>query len=628
MLEREIINAFNGAATGIAIADRQGRFVQTNAAYRALLGYTEEELQWLDFLTVTHPDDRLLNQEENAAMLSGERRSAVLEKRYVRKDGSLVWGRLSLSALRDDNQAITGLIAIVEDITEAKQALARQVETERSMATLVANLPGVVYRCRFNDQWTMHYLSASVQALTGYEPCDLLYDARVAYGNLIHPADRPGVSAEVEQAIADDRPFQMEYRLRHADGSYRWVWEQGRAVRAEPDAALWLEGYITDIDAQKTAEARLQEAQRQASAILRSVGEGIYGIDMGGNITFVNPAAARLLGWSAGQMLGKNAHELMHYQFADGAPFPADACPVHATLRDGKSRQITDGCFFRADGTAFPVEYVASPIVSEAGDIVGAVISFSDIGARLALEEQVRKSQRLESIGQLTGGIAHDFNNLLTVILGNAELLEEMCEANPAARKLATMVLGAAERGAQLTQALLAFARKQPLAPRSVDLRERLDASLTLLQRTLGEHIQLTCAAADNLPRVLIDAVQLDSALLNLAINARDAMPMGGALSFNANQYLLSPEQAAQFELRPGAYVRLDVTDQGEGIPAEHLPRLFEPFFTTKETGRGTGLGLPMVYGFLRQSGGHVVISSRVGQGTTVSLYLPTAPDE
>ncbi|MGE4370916.1 MAG: ATP-binding protein [Burkholderiaceae bacterium] len=125
----------------------------------------------------------------------------------------------------------------------------------------------------------------------------------------------------------------------------------------------------------------------------------------------------------------------------------------------------------------------------------------------------------------------------------------------------------------------------------------------------------------------LIDSVQLDSALLNLAINARDAMPMGGALSFNANQYLLSPEQASQFELRPGAYVRLDVTDQGEGIPAEHLPRLFEPFFTTKETGRGTGLGLPMVYGFLRQSGGHVVISSRVGQGTTVSLYLPTAPD-
>lgn len=240
------------------------------------------------------------------------------------------------------------------------------------------------------------------------------------------------------------------------------------------------------------------------------------------------------------------------------------------------------------------------------------------------LNQRLLQSQRLEAIGQLTGGVAHDFNNLLTVVLGNAELLAEQSRGDPLREPLARMIVEAGQRGASLTQQLLAFARKQPLAPSAVDMNQLVAGMDALLRRTLGEHIEIEVVRGAGLWPAMVDAAQLESALLNLCLNARDAMPGGGKLTLETANAAFDAAYARQHaDLTAGQYVMLAVSDTGSGIPAQHLARVFEPFFTTKAKGKGTGLGLAMVYGFMKQSAGHVTIYSEPGHGTTVKLYLP-----
>jgi signal transduction histidine kinase/CheY-like chemotaxis protein len=242
------------------------------------------------------------------------------------------------------------------------------------------------------------------------------------------------------------------------------------------------------------------------------------------------------------------------------------------------------------------------------------------------LNSRLMQSQRMEAIGQLTGGVAHDFNNLLTVVLGNADLLVEMSADDPMRRQLAEMIGTAAQRGAALTQQLLAFARKQPLDPSVVDVNQRVAALDPMLRRTLGEHIEIELVRGAGLWPAMVDPAQLENALLNLCLNARDAMPGGGKLTLETANVALDQRYADQHaDVAPGQYVMLAISDTGSGIPAELLSRVFEPFFTTKEKGRGTGLGLAMVYGFAKQSAGHVSIYSEPGHGSTVKLYLPRA---
>ena len=243
---------------------------------------------------------------------------------------------------------------------------------------------------------------------------------------------------------------------------------------------------------------------------------------------------------------------------------------------------------------------------------------------RIRVEEQLAHAQRLESVGQLTGGIAHDFNNLLTVISGNLQILEDELADRPAAREIVGNALRAAGRGADLTHKLLVFARRQRLAPRASDPHKLLEELASMLRRTLGESVQLAIHVAAGVAPVFADPAQLESALVNLALNARDAMPRGGELTLTVEQRLVAGDEA-NAELKPGHYVVFGVRDTGLGMAKEVLARAFEPFFTTKEVGKGSGLGLSMVYGFAKQSGGHVQVRSKLGYGTGVELYLPTA---
>ena len=487
----------------------------------------------------------------------------------------------------------------------------------------LANLPGMVYRCRNDAYWTMLFVSEAVERLTGYRAEELLGNRTVAYADLVFPNDVALVNEKVREGLEKGGHFNLEYRICRADGEIRWVWEQGNALPNPNGDILLLEGYITDITKRKTAELRLSQMQRQSAVILQSVTEGIHGIDREGRLMFVNAAALSMLGYTSEEMLGKQSHALVHHHRKNGALYPITECPVFKTLRDGRVRRVDEDYFFRKDGSAFAVEYVVSPTVDFSGMVTGAVVSFSDITQRLGLEEQLLQAQRMDALGQLTGGIAHDFNNLLTVILGNAELLEESLADDDEKKPLAGMVVKAAQRGADLTQALLAFARKQPLEPKVVDINELLGQIKPFLQRALGEQILVDLGCNDTLYRIHVDPIQLESALLNLAINARDAMNGSGRLSICTENHWLSVSEAQEFEVSKGAYVEISVSDSGRGIEPELLERVFEPFFTTKERGKGTGLGLAMVYGFVRQSGGQVRIRSVVNKGTTVRLFLP-----
>ncbi len=373
------------------------------------------------------------------------------------------------------------------------------------------------------------------------------------------------------------------------------------------------------------AEDEIRQLNLHNELILNSAGEGVYGLDLEGRTTFINPAAAMMIGWEPDELIGQRQHDILHYTKPDGSPYPSEDCPIYAAFKDGKPHHVSNEVFWRKDGTCFPVEYTSTPI-REDGELVGAVVVFHDITERKAMEAQLLQAQKMEAVGQLTGGVAHDFNNLLTVILGNLQLLERRVEGDERLSKRVRAASGAAMRGAELTKRLLAFSRRQGLKPEVVDLNELVAGIDDLLRRTLGETMEINAALEADLWPVRVDLNQLENALLNLAINARDAMPQGGKLTIETANAPLDEEYVARYPyVASGDYVMLAVSDTGSGMPPAVIERVFEPFFTTKETGKGTGLGLSMVYGFIKQSGGHVNIYSEEGHGTTVKLYLPRA---
>jgi PAS domain S-box-containing protein len=367
----------------------------------------------------------------------------------------------------------------------------------------------------------------------------------------------------------------------------------------------------------------LEALTRQNRLILDSAGEGIFGVDREQRLTFVNPAACRMLGREGADMLGRRSHDLFHHTRSDGTGHPAGECPILATLADGRARHVADDVFQRADQGNLRVDYIATPIVDR-GAVAGAVVTFRDVGERRRLEEQLRQAQKMEAVGQLAGGVAHDFNNLLTAILTSGRFAREALPGDHPAREDVEEVLHAAERAATLTRQLLAFSRRQMLEPRVLDLAETVRGVEEMLRRLIGEHIALETRVEPGLGRVRADPGLVEQVIINLAVNARDAMPSGGRIVLGlANVDSLERGVPGDSELPPGPLVELSLCDTGVGMDAETLRHAFEPFFTTKPPGTGTGLGLSTVYGIVQQSGGAVRVQSAPGQGTTFRIFLP-----
>jgi PAS domain S-box-containing protein len=381
-------------------------------------------------------------------------------------------------------------------------------------------------------------------------------------------------------------------------------------------------GIVHDLSRLKRQEQEAREAAGRLRAVVDTAVDGVILIDNIGTVQMFNPACERLFGYHADEVIGQNVRLLMP------EPYRREHDDYLRRYHEtGEARIIGIGREVegrRKDGSTFPMELSVGEISQEDGP--GFVGIIHDISERKRTEEQLIQAQKMETVGQLAGGIAHDFNNLLTVIIGNAERLSESLKARPDLRETVDMMLRAGERGADLTQRLLAFSRRQTLQPVETDCRKLIADMEALLRRTLRADIGLRTEPADDLWPVVVDPAQLEASILNLGLNAQDAMPAGGSLTIAAGNLPLEDNYHYMHpEVRPGDYVMLTVTDDGEGMPRETIEHVFEPFFTTKEVGKGSGLGLSMVYGFVKQSGGHVTIYSEPGLGTTVRLYLPAA---
>jgi PAS domain S-box-containing protein len=390
------------------------------------------------------------------------------------------------------------------------------------------------------------------------------------------------------------------------------------AELSEANAALERE-----IAEHQRSEAALRESVAFSRGIMDNVADGIITIDESGIIGSFNRAAEKIFGYSPQEVCGQNVKLLMtepdrgkHGEY------------IGRYLETGQSRIIGIGprevAALRKDGSICPLELEVSEMnLDGTRRFIGIV---RDITDRKETERQLQQAHKMEAVGQLTGGVAHDFNNILMVALGNLDIMQEISESDPSLRKYLDTALKALHRGADLTQRLLAFSRKQALRPVVTDVNRLVSGTTELMRRTIGEPIEIETVLAGGLWQAMVDRGQLETAVLNLVINARDAMPGGGKLTIETANTRLSQEYAEKHdEVRPGQYVMVAVSDTGTGMVPEVVGRAFDPFFTTKEVGKGSGLGLSMVYGFTKQSGGHIKIYSEVGQGTTVKLYLPKA---
>jgi PAS domain S-box-containing protein len=356
---------------------------------------------------------------------------------------------------------------------------------------------------------------------------------------------------------------------------------------------------------------------------LSSIGEGVIATDKDGRITFFNPVAETLTGWPVAEARGKPVAEVMRLVH-EGSREPLEN-PLIQALRDRIMVNAGERTLLISRNDAdVPVEHSAAPVRDDLGEVRGGIVVFRDISARRNLEEQLTHSQKMDAVGRLAGGVAGDFNNVLTVITGYAELLRSELPATHSLRRFVDEIIYAGERAAALTRHLLAFSRGTSVQPRVLDLNGVVSGMEPMLRRLLGQNIDLILLPGPSLGRVRADPAQVEQVIVNLATNARDAMPSGGKLVIEtANVDLEDASSSKKLGVKPGSYVMLAISDTGIGMDQETRSRLFEPFFTTKPPGKGSGLGLATVYGTIKQSDGHVTVYSQPGCGTIFEIYLP-----
>jgi PAS domain S-box-containing protein len=456
--------------------------------------------------------------------------------------------------------------------------------------------------------------------------CERLYgwSRSEALGAVIHDLLKTVYPQPRETIIAELRrrgSWRGELEHRTKDGAVVSAASLWVARRSGNNAIQSVLQSNTDITGLKRAQVELATRGAHLRSILDTVPEAMIVINESGAVTSFSAAAAQLFGYQPDEIIGRNVKVLMPEPYRaqhDGY--------IERYLSTGEARIIGYGRVVRGltkDGAIFPMELAVGEAHANGQRIFTGFIR--DLSSRQKMEDELRQSQKMEAIGQLTGGLAHDFNNLLTVITGNLEMLEARLD-DPTQRELIREAQDAAQDGAKLTGQLLAFGRRQPLNPKPAAVGRLITNFADLLGRTLGEAIELRVAVAGSAQLAVVDAPQFQNALLNLVINARDAMPRGGRLTIETADVRLDSDYAQMYpEVRTGRYVLIAVTDTGSGMSEEVRQRAFEPFFTTKPTGAGTGLGLSMVYGFVKQSGGNIQLYSELGRGTSVRIFLPLA---
>jgi PAS domain S-box-containing protein len=608
------------------MGDAHGKCLYLNRAQREFWGVAQEQMKGFDWSTCLHPEDasEIYPVVERAIR---EHTPFKVEARLRRHDGVYRLFRTDAQPRFDANGEFLGMIGVNVDVTETRLAERALRESEERFRLIADSAPVPMWVSRldgkraFVNQAYMEFLGL------GYEEC-LVYDWRKA----LHPDDLQGILAEQIAGEGSKKLFALEARYRRADGAWCWLRSESQPRWGPAGEHIGFIGVAHDITAAKQAEIELRglnetlEAQVEARTRERdriwNVSRDILVVaDHQGVLLNVNPAATARLGWSQGELIGRSSEWLQH---------PDDIARTRAELGHlvaGRVTQRFENRLRHKDGSYRWLSWTAAfhegLLYATARDITDEKETAETLRRT---EDALRQSQKMEAVGQLTGGIAHDFNNLLQGILGSLDLVQKRL-ADGRLSEIQRYVNGAmtsANRAAALTHRLLAFSRRQPLDPKPLRANPLVASMEDLLRRTLGERIQLELSLAGDLWPTLCDQNQLENSILNLAINARDAMPDGGKLKIEtSNEHLDAHAVTGERDIEPGEYVCIAVTDTGIGMEPEVVARAFDPFFSTKPTGQGTGLGLSMIYGFARQSDGFAQIASEAGKGTTVSLYLP-----
>ncbi|MDO8480010.1 MAG: PAS domain S-box protein [Candidatus Rokubacteria bacterium] len=609
--------ALEAVANGVVITDAQGTILWVNAAFTRMTGYSSAE--------AIGQTPRLLKSGEHPPAFYRELWSTIAsgkgwtgEMTNRRKDGSVYVEEQTITPVRDAGGNPAYFIAVKQDRTlrrRADGALRRSEERYRLLAENISDVIGL-YDLGMNAV----YVSPSVQQLRGFTPDEVI--ARPMIDQLA-PGSRDLAmrvfreEMEIERSGRGDpaRSRMLEFEMLCKDGTTVWTESKLTTVRDSSGSLTGVIGVSRDITERKRVEGTLRDTSQTLRTLIDASVLAIVALDRDGRVTLWNNAATRLFGWSAEEVLGR--------------PLPTVPEDRRAEFEDGRVRSLTGEDVIyetqrrRKDGSLVDVLRSSAFIFDPQGERAGSMAIFVDITERKQLEEQLRQAVKMEGIGRLAGGIAHDFNNLLTVIGGRSYLLLSQLPAGHAMRRDLLLIQQTGDRAAALTRQLLAFSRKQTLAPAVIDLNEIVSGMRTLLERVLGEDVDVIMDLDPALGHVTADPGQIEQVILNMAVNARDAMPEGGQLTLETRHVDVDPTYARQqVELAPGPYEVLSISDTRVGMDAATVARAFEPFFTTKAVGKGTGLGLATAYGIVKQSGGHITVYSEPGSGTTLRVYL------
>ena len=653
--EARLRSILNAEPESVHIASLDGRLLDINPAGLRLCGAASmADVYERCVFDSVHQEDREAYRSLHQAAAAG--RSGVLEFRAQGLDGRLRWQECHMAPLHDTDGAVSTVLGLTRDVTPIRRA-AQVEQWEGQVTSLISQ-----------DADLRHVLDHVIQGLEALLP-DTIGSVMVTDedGVRLRHGAGPGLAASYTDSIdglaigpaagscgtaafrrervivsdiasdplwADYQDLAREHGLRacwsmpilNASGKVLGTFGMYRRYPSEPqpddldlvDRATRLVGIAIQRERQ-AVELRQSEERFRRTFADAAIGMAITSSE--GRYLAVNRACCETLEYTEAELLARDTESVTH---------PEDCASTRARLEalatGARRSAVFEKRYISKSGRVITCRASVAALCDSQGRATSNVVVLEDLSERLAAEERLRHAQRLESVGQLTGGVAHDFNNLLTVIQGNAELLCEHLTLDPVLRPLADMIFDAAENGANLTRHLLAFARRQPLQPRPVAVNELVLGMNGILRRALGEHVEVDMVCATDLHQAMIDPGQLENAVLNLCINARDAMPQGGSLTIETANVCLDRDYVSTHqEVQSGRYVMVAVSDSGCGILPENLGKVFEPFFTTKDKGKGTGLGLSMVFGFIKQSGGHVSMYSEPGHGTTVKMYLPYA---
>ena len=495
----------------------------------------------------------------------------------------------------------------VSEVRERLRKLSRAVE-QSPVSVIITDTDG-----------SIEYVNPKFTQVTGYSSDEVLgMNPRILKsGELSREVYR-----EMWETITAGREWRGEFHNRKKDGELFWEFASISPIFDEQGRITHFVAVKEDITARKLTEESLARSEVHFRSLIENALDIIAVVAPDGAVRYINPPVERLLGYDPMRAGNLNVFDLIH---------PDDLAQAKAkfrrTLETGTRFEQVELRVRHANGSWRTLSAIGKPSPPETG-ARGLIINARDVTESRALEEQLRQSQKMEAVGQLAGGVAHDFNNLLTAILGYSDLLAERLRDDDAGTQEVDEIRQAGERAADLTRQLLAFSRKQVLELRVIDLNRVVSDTHKMLRRVIGEDIDLVTSLKERLCSVRADTGQIEQVLLNLAVNSRDAMPKGGKLTIETSEVELDESYSTfHFEVPPGRYVLLAVSDTGTGMDAKTLSHVFEPFFTTKEAGKGTGLGLSTVYGVVKQSGGHVTVYSEPGVGTTFKIYLPRVED-